>query len=296
MTGQRSMIHFDIHFEVLIQIMSFQEADDGFGVYIILMFGGFHRFGLDQECTGEAFAAGIVAGKGQHPCKVFLFTFLVRVQQRHIAFTSTPKYIVHSTKFDGCVDGVLDLNGSTCHYVEIRIGCGTVHVACMAEYVGSTPQQFDACFRLFLFGVCHNSFQVGFVFFDAIGFFAKVDVVETIVFDAHFLHELKACIHFVFGGLHFVCTTVPRELLRTTAKLVATFRTEGMPPCHGKFQPIFHLFSHHHFFSIVIAECHWVHTLFSFELNFSYSGKILFCCHNLNLFLEFIIFCFLFVL
>ena len=81
MTGQRSMIHLDIHFEVLIQIMSFQEANDGFGIHVILMFGGFHRFGLNQECTGEAFAAGIVAGKDQHPCKVFLFTFLVRVQQ-----------------------------------------------------------------------------------------------------------------------------------------------------------------------------------------------------------------------
>ena len=37
-------------------------------------------------------------------------------------------------------------------------------------------------------------------------------------------------------GAQTAGTTVPRELLRTTAKLVATFRTKGMPPCHGKFQ------------------------------------------------------------
>ena len=35
---QSSVVHFDVHLEIFVQIVSLQEADNGFGVYIILVF------------------------------------------------------------------------------------------------------------------------------------------------------------------------------------------------------------------------------------------------------------------
>ena len=280
MACQCGVVHFDVHFEVFVQTVGFQEADNRFRVCVILMLGRFHRFRLNQERTFEAACTGIVACNGQHLCKVFFFTLLVGIQQRHIAFASTPEHVVRTAQFDCCVNGILDLNGSAGHNVKVGIGGGTVHVTCMTEYVGSTPQQFDTCFLLLLLGVCNDGFQVCFVLFDCIGLVAKVNIVEAVIFDAHFLHELETSIHFILGSLQFIGITVPGEVFRSAAELVATLCTECMPPCHRELQPIFHLLAHDYFFRIVVAECHRILTFFAFEFDFSYSGKILFCCHN----------------
>ena len=150
----------------------------------------------------------------------------------------------------------------------------------MAEYVGSTPQQFDAGFCLFLLGIRYDFLQVGFVFFNGLGFFAEVYIVEAVVFDTHFLHEFKAGVHFVLGSLNLVSLTVPGEFLCSATELVTTFCAKSVPPCHGELQPFAHFLTHDYFIGIVITECHRVLALFTFEFNLSYSGKILFCCHK----------------
>ena len=139
-TCQSCVIHLDIYFEILIQTMSFQEADYSFRIYVILMFSRFHRFRFDQESTFETTGTGIVTSNRQHLCKVFFFTFLICVQKRHIAFTTTPKHIILSAKFNRCINRIFDLNSSTSYYIEVRIGSCTVHIAGVTEYISSTPQ------------------------------------------------------------------------------------------------------------------------------------------------------------
>ena len=78
---QSSVVHFDVHLEIFVQIVSLQEADNGFGVYIILVFCRFHRFRFNQEGTFEAAGTGIVASDGQHLCEVLFLTLLVCIQQ-----------------------------------------------------------------------------------------------------------------------------------------------------------------------------------------------------------------------
>ena len=152
----------------------------------------------------------------------------------------------------------------------------------MTKYVSSTPQQLDTSFSLFFFCISYDSFQVSFVFFDACTFRNQVYIVEAIVFDTHLLHEFETCIQFIFSCLQSVRVTIPRELFRSATELVTTFCAESVPPSHSKLQPIFHLLTHDYLLSIVVTICHRVHTLFTFEFNLSYSGKILFCCHNFN--------------
>ena len=152
----------------------------------------------------------------------------------------------------------------------------------MTEYVSSTPQQFDTGFSLFLLCISNNCFQVCFIFFNSSSFFAKVNIVEAVIFDTHFLHELESGVHLILGCLYFISITIPGELFGTATELVAAFCAECVPPCHSKLQPVFHFLAHDDFFCIIVAESHWVLTFFTFEFNFSYSGKILFCCHNSN--------------
>ena len=150
----------------------------------------------------------------------------------------------------------------------------------MTKYVGSTPQQFDACFSLFLFCISYDFFQISFVFFDACTFRNQVYIVETVVLDTHFLHEFETCIHFIFCSLYSVSITIPRELFCSATELVTAFSTQSMPPCHRKSQPIFHLLTVDYLFSIVVTECHRILTIFTFELNLFNSREKFFCCHN----------------
>ena len=78
-TSESSMVYLDIHLEVFIQTMSFEEANYSFCVYIILMLSRLHWFRLDEECACETFAASIVASQCKHSCEMLLFTLLVGI-------------------------------------------------------------------------------------------------------------------------------------------------------------------------------------------------------------------------
>ena len=104
--------------------------------------------------------------------------------------------------------------------------------------------------------------------------------MEAEVFDAQLLHYLKSGVHLVLGTLHGIVGLVPLIRAGLSAKLVGRCAAEGMPPCHGKLQPVFHLLSHDHLLGVIVVESHHVFALRSFERNLSYLRKILFC-HNI---------------
>ena len=104
------------------------------------MFGRFHRFRFDEESTFETFCTGIVASDGEHHGQMLFLPFLIGIEQRHITFAAAPEYIIRSAQFDGCVDGVFDLYGSAGYDIKVGVGSRTVHIAGVAEYIGSTPQ------------------------------------------------------------------------------------------------------------------------------------------------------------
>ena len=233
-SGQGSVVHLDVHFEILVQPVCLQEADDGLRVHVILMLGRLHRLRFHEEGALETAGTSIVTGHAQHRGQVFLLTFLVGVEQAHVSLATAPEDVVRSAQLDGGVNGVLDLHGGMGYDVEVGIRGGAVHVALVAEDIGRPPQQFDARLLLFLFQVGYDFLQIGFVFLDGVGLGTEVHVVEAIVLDAHLLHELKARVHLVLGSLHGISRVVPRESLRAAAELVATFGAQRVPPGHGE--------------------------------------------------------------
>ena len=149
----------------------------------------------------------------------------------------------------------------------------------MAEYVGSTPQQFDAGFCLFLLGIRYDFLQVGFVFFNGLGFFAEVYIVEAVVFDTHFLHDFKACVHLVLGALQGAVGLVPLVGACLSAKLITACGAQSVPPRHCELQPVLHFLTCNYFVFVVVVKSHRVLAGSALKGDFANLWKILFC-HN----------------
>ena len=278
MTSECSVVHLDVHLEVLVQVVGLQETDNGLCIHIILVLAGLHGFRLDEECTLESLSASIVASHGQHSCHVLLLTLLVGVQQTHVAFTSTPEYIVGTTQLDGSVNSVLDLNDSASYYVEVGVGRSTISIALVTEYVCGTPEQLDVGELLhLLLSVVSDSLHASLILLNGVTLFYEVNIVEAEVLDTQFIHDLEASIHLILSALNSVTCLVP--LIRTglTTELVCRSATQCVPPSHCELQPILHLLSHHDLLRLVVVESHYILTVLSFERNLTGKRKILFC-------------------
>ncbi len=166
MAGKSSVVNLDVDLEVVLQAVSLEEADYSLGVDVILVLGGLHGLGLDQECAREALAACVVACHGQHCGEMLLLTLLVGVEQAHVAFASAPEHVVAAAELYRGVDGVLDLHRRACHHVEVRVGGGAVHVAPVAEHVCRAPEVLDVRALHLALDVCHDLLDVFLVFLD----------------------------------------------------------------------------------------------------------------------------------
>ena len=215
------MVNLDIDLEVLVKTIGTQEADNGLGILVILVLGGLHRLGLNQEGALKALGTGIVTRCREHLGQVVLLALHLGIKQALVALTATPEDVTGTAQLDGGINGVLDLDGGTCHNIEIGIGGGTVHVTLVAKHVGSAPQQLDTrCLHL-LQGIVGNSLHAGFILLDGIGLLNEVHIVEAEILDAQLLHDFKTGIHLVLGTLNRVLGFVPFIGTGLSAKLVS---------------------------------------------------------------------------
>ena len=281
MTGKGGVVHFDVHLEVLVQAVSFEESDNRLGIDIILVLAGLHGFRFDEERSFEALGTCIVACHGEHGCHVFLLALLVGIEQTHIAFASTPENVVLSTEFNGGIDGVLDLHDSTGNNVEVGIGRGSVHVTLVAEDIGCSPEILDVGILLHLLQrIVGDSFHASFVFSDGSPLFNEVNIVEAEVLDAQLVHDFEACIHLVLGALNGIVGLVPFVAAGLSAKGVTRSLSQRVPPCHSELQPVFHLLAHYHALRLIVVERHYILTVLSFERNLTGKRKIFFHCYH----------------
>ena len=166
--GEGGVVHFDIDLEVLVKTVGAEETDHGLGVDVVLVLGGLHRLGLDEEGALEALGAGVVASRGEHLGEVVLLTLHLGVEEGVVAFTAAPEHITGTAELDGGVDGVLDLESGAGDDVELRVRGGAVHVALVAEHIGSAPEELDAGSFLLLEQIVGDIFQAGLVLSDVL--------------------------------------------------------------------------------------------------------------------------------
>ncbi len=251
--GESGMVHLDVHLEVFVEIVGLEESDHGLRVDVILMLGGLHGLRLNEESALEPVGACIVTGHCEHTGEVFFLALLVGVEKAHVSLATTPEHVVGATQCDGGVDGVLDLHGGTGHYVEVRVGGSSIHIAGVTEDVGRSPEILDAGLLHQSFEICRDFLHTLLVVFDVVEVADEVGVVEAEIFDTELLHDFKACVGLLFGHGHGVVADVPGEFLCACAELVAAFSAERVPPCHGEFQPFFHGFAEHDFLGVIVA-------------------------------------------
>ena len=258
MACQCGVVNLDVNLEVLVKSVCAEESDNGLGVNIVLVLCRLHRLGLDEECALESLCTCIVAGHLEHCCHMLFLTLHIGVQEAHVTLAATPEYVALATQLDCCIDSVLDLNHSAGCNVKVRVGGSAVHITLVSKYVGCSPKELDAGLCLFLLEVCDNLLEVLLVLLDCVSLCYEVNIVEAVIADSEFLHELEACVNFVLSCLYRIRISVPREALCAGTELVAALCAQCVPPSHSELEPVLHLLSTYFLLRIIVMEGHRV--------------------------------------
>ncbi len=252
--GQGGVVDLDVELEVVHQVVFAQEGDDGGGVEVVLMLGGLHRLGLDEEGALEAVFTGIVPGHVQEAGQVIQLPFHVGVEQAHVAFAAAPEDVVLAVELDGGVEGILHLGAGAGDDVEVGIGGRAVHVAGMAEEVGRAPEQLDAGSIHLFPGIVGDGGQAALRLRQGAGLVDQIEIVKAEIGDADLGDELKGGVHLVFGALNGIRGAVPWELHGADAEGIAARIAEGMPVGDGEPEVLIHRLAAHHAVLVVILK------------------------------------------
>lgn len=123
------------------------------------------------------------------------------------------------------------------------------------------------------FGVFHHRGQPFLELRQRVARLHHVHIVEAVVGDRAFGHELESGVHLVFGAGNRVGGGVPWEGLCRTAELVLTSGAERVPVGHRELEVLLHGLAHHHAVLVVIMEGQRVLGLLAFEFDFPDSGE-----------------------
>ena len=83
----------------------------GRGVVVVLVLGGLHRLGLDEQRALEADLVLVLDDEVQEPGELRALAPEVRVEQRVVALAAAPQHVVRAAQPLGDLEHVLDLGG-----------------------------------------------------------------------------------------------------------------------------------------------------------------------------------------
>ena len=248
------VVHFNVYFYFVLETVFEQEAVDGGAVEVVLVFGGFVGFGLDED---GAFVADFVFVFNDHVEEATELVDLLGhfgVEEGFVAFASAPEYVVFAVEFVGGFDAVFYLGGGVGEYFWIGVGACAGHVAWVAEKVGGAPEEFDAGFVHFGLEFVGDVVEVVVGLGEGGAFGGDVFVVEAVVGDAHFFDEFESDVYFLLGLGHEVGALVPGATECAVSEYVGAGPAEGVPPADGGAEVFFHGFAKDDFVCVVVAE------------------------------------------
>ena len=103
MTRQRGVIGFNVQFEVIRESVLVQKAQRRLGVVVVLVLGGFARFGFEEELKGVALLLLVLDGHAIERRHVVAFLFEIGVQQGLVTFATAPKDVIQASELVGNV-------------------------------------------------------------------------------------------------------------------------------------------------------------------------------------------------
>ena len=167
-TGEPGVIRLDVQLEVFEQIELAEEVEAGRGIRIVLMRGRFLGLGLDVELALETDSMLVIDGEMKEPGEVASFPLHVGVDDRPVAFASSPEDVTLAAEPMGRFQRGLDLRRRMTEDVDQRAGPGAGGVPLMGEETRGSPEEL-ATTRLHLgFDGLDHRFEVAFALGDIV--------------------------------------------------------------------------------------------------------------------------------
>src|SRR5690606_23285961 len=113
------VVCLNVQLEVFVQTVVSQKANHRRTIKIILVLGGLHRLGFNEERSLEAVLASVIASNGEETRQVILLTLHVGVQKAHVTLTTAPKDVVLATEFDGRIQSIFELSTCVSHHSKV---------------------------------------------------------------------------------------------------------------------------------------------------------------------------------
>ena len=129
MASEGGVIRLDIKFKIFFEAVGAEEGDSTGDIEIVLVFGRLFRFRLDEELAFEADALRVIESEMQKSSQMILLTFEVGIEQRFVAFPTTPEDVAFAAKFFGHLNRFLHLGGGIGKDMGVGVCCRAAHIA-----------------------------------------------------------------------------------------------------------------------------------------------------------------------
>ena len=254
-TGERRVVRLDVDGVLTLEPVRDQEAVDRRDVVVVLVLGGLHRLGFDEELAPEPDPVLVLGDEMQELGELGALPSKVRVEEGVVPLPATPQDVVLAAEALGDLQHVLDLRGGEGEDLGIGIGGRARLVARVGEQVGGPPEQADAGPLLVAGGIVRQRVEVRTERREARAFRGDVPIVEAVVRDAELREELERDGHLRPRRRHLVALAVePGPVHRARPEHVDTRPGERMPEAHARPQVVLHPRAEHEPIRLVHLE------------------------------------------
>ena len=219
------------------------------------MFGWLLWFRLNQQRAAETDFVFVVHHHLHKATNLLTLLAQVGIQQRFIAFTTAPEYIVLTAQLMRGVHRSHNLGGRPAEDFRVRVGCRARAIARVGKAVSRTPEQLDAALLLFFSQYVDHLREIVQILFQRCPFRRHVHIVETVVRHVQLMEELERDVGFTLRQLNGLARLLPWSVKRAHAEHISTVPAEGVPVAGGKAQVIFHALTQHQLIRVVVTKC-----------------------------------------
>ena len=250
-----SVVRLNVKLNLFLKAELFQKAIHGRCVIVILMFGRFLRFRLDEQRTAKTGFMFMLDHHLHKAAKLFTLLAQIGIEQRFVAFTPAPQHIVFTAQLMRRVHGGDHLRGCPGEDFRVWVGGGACAVARMGKAVGGAPQQLHAALLLLLRQHFDHLGKVIQVLLQRRAFRRYVNIMEAVVRHVELMEKLKGHVGFAFREAQRVACLLPRAFKRANTKHIRAVPAERVPVAGSETQMVFHTLAGNQLIGIVMAKC-----------------------------------------
>ena len=238
--GEGGVVGLDVELEVLQQVVFAEEVEAGGGVRIVLVGGRLLWLGLNVELAGEADFLFIIHGHVEEAGEVVELALHVGVEQGGVALAATPEGVALAAEAVGDFHGFFHLGGGVGVNLGVRAGGGALLIARVDEKAGGAPEQFLASAFLLFFEHVGDGVERLVGGGEIAHFRSDVAVMEAVVVEADFFHEVEEHAGAVLGVSHGIAAVIPRVGGGACAERIGPGAAHRVPIGAAEAEPLGH--------------------------------------------------------